>query len=341
MGTAVLLLFLCRLWLTSNFPTIESTCKAIKSVHRENGLETPFSGPEEWMVLRLLRAFKKMSPKPAKKKRRPITTMILVMIAEANLVDLAIHDERCKWAALVVAVYGLLRAGEFMFKKGKLLKVEDFEWQHEGAKARLTLHNTKTMVWNDEQHVFLFRNKSQACPTTAMHDLLDQWPANLSRYNEDPLFRLSSGEALQRKDFVPWLQDLLGLLGLPGKDFNGISTRKGGANSLRLAEAPTDVIRLMGRWADSSFVFETYQAISSLELANFAERMSELSVEDLTKQGKGSLIWGAFDSSGIFDEQPVQEFIEVNSSSGQSTPRVKGKRRRAVVSFRPSLGHMV
>jgi hypothetical protein len=47
--------------------------------------------------------------------------------------------------------------------------------------------------------------------------------------------------------------------------------------------------RLMGRWADSSLVFETYQAISSLELADFAERMSELSVEGLTKQGKGSL----------------------------------------------------
>jgi hypothetical protein len=127
------------------------------------------------------------------------------------------------------------------------------------------------------------------------------------------------------------------MLGLPGKDFNGISTRKGGADSLRLA----DVIRLMGRWADSSFVFETYQAISSVELANFAERMSKLSVEDLTKQGKGSLIWGAFDSSGMFDERPVRDFIEVNSSAEQSAPRAKKKRRRAVVSFRPSLGHMI
>jgi hypothetical protein len=192
-------------------------------------------------------------------------------------------------------------------------------------------------VWNDEQHVFLFRNKSQACPTTALHNLLDQWPANLSRKDKDPLFRLASGKALKRNTFVPWLQALLSKLELEGEAFNGISTRKGGATSLRLAGAPNDVIRLMGRWADSSFVFETYQAISSLELANFADRMSELSVETLTKEGKGSLIWGAFDSNGIFEEQPVREFIDINSALRRSTMPARGKRRRAVVSFIPAI----
>jgi hypothetical protein len=127
MTTAVLLLFLCRLWLTANFPTVEGTCKAIKAVHRANGLPTPFEGAQEWMVRRLLRAFKKLSPKPAKQKRRPITTVILVMIAQANLIDMKQHDERCRWAALVVAVYGLLRAGEFMASKEKLLTRGDLK----------------------------------------------------------------------------------------------------------------------------------------------------------------------------------------------------------------------
>jgi hypothetical protein len=338
MATAVLLLFLCRLWLTSNFPTIESTVKAIKSVHRENGLSTPFEGPQEWMVRRLLRAFKKMSPKPAKQKRRPITTLILVMIAQAHLVDLSLHDERCKWAALVVAVYGLLRAGEFMAGKQKLVTMADLEWQLGGTRARLTLHNTKTMVWNDDQHVLLFRNDSQACPTSALHDMLDQWPDRLSRRDCDPLFRLESGKPLKRKDFVPWLQSILDRLDLRGKEFNGISTRKGGATSLRLAGAPNDVIRMMGRWPDSSFVFETYQAVSSRELANFAERMSNLSVDALESQGKGSLIWGAFDSEGIFDEQPVREFIEINTAAKRAPVRGRGSRRRAVVSFIQALG---
>ena len=151
--------------------------------------------------------------------------------------------------------------------------------------------------------------------------------------SEDPLFTLSSGKALRRKDFVPWLQLLLDKINLLGKEFNGISTRKGGACSLRLAGAPNDVIRLMGRWADSSFVFETYQAVSSQELASFAERMSKLSIETLTKQGKGSLIWGAFDSDGIFQENPLHKFIEINSTSKKNVVQSKNKRRRAVVSF--------
>lgn len=162
--------------------------------------------------------------------------------------------------------------------------------------------------------------------------MLDQWPDGLDKADTGPLFRLSSGKALDRKSFVPWLQNILGKLNLKGEDFNGISTRKGGATSLRLAGAPNDVIRLMGRWADSSFVFETYQAISSREIASCAERMSELSVETLTKQGKGSLIWGAFDTSGIFEEEPVQEFILINSKSGTKS-KAKGKRRRPAVSF--------
>jgi hypothetical protein len=51
-------LFLCRLWLTHNFPSIENTIKAIKSVHQENGLPDPFFGPMGWVVKRLIRAFK-------------------------------------------------------------------------------------------------------------------------------------------------------------------------------------------------------------------------------------------------------------------------------------------
>ena len=92
----------------------------------------------------------------------------------------------------------------------------------------------------------------------------------------------------------------MGDIGLDKKDFDGISARKGGAASLRLADAPNDIIRKMGRWADSSFVFETYQALSSRDLSDFASRISKLSAEDLVAQGKGPLLWGEFDTNGIF-----------------------------------------
>jgi hypothetical protein len=59
MESATLILFLCRQWLTSNFPGLENTMKAIRAVHRENGLPNPFDGAQEWVIKRLIRAFRK------------------------------------------------------------------------------------------------------------------------------------------------------------------------------------------------------------------------------------------------------------------------------------------
>jgi hypothetical protein len=111
------------------------------------------------------------------------------------------------------------------------------------------------------------------------------------------------------------------LLGFSGEDFNGISPRKGGAASLRLADAPNDVIRLMGRWAESSFVFERYQAISSRELSAYATRISALSASNLIAEGKGALLWGAFDTNGIFHEDGVQAFINGQNSEAPGRAR--------------------
>jgi hypothetical protein len=323
MSGATLLLFLCRSWLTSNFPGLESTMKAIKSVHRSNSLPDPFVGPQEWVIKRLVRAFKKMSPKPAKQQRRPITTVILIMAAEQRLVDFSDHDERCCWAALVVAVYALLRAGEFLdAHDGKLLTRADLTWMGKNrAQARLTLHNTKTMLWKDDVFAYIFQNQSRACPTFALGLYLDHVPPGIPQGPTDPLFMLSSGKRLTRAIFIPWVQELMRLLGFSGEDFNGISPRKGGAASLRLANAPNDVIRLMGRWAESSFVFERYQAISSRELSAYATRISALSASNLIAEGKGALLWGAFDTNGIFHEDGVQAFINGQNSEAPGRAR--------------------
>ena len=59
MHTATLIVFLCFLWNYSNWPKLLGVCKAIKSVHRDHGLRTPFEDERSWLVTRLIRAFKK------------------------------------------------------------------------------------------------------------------------------------------------------------------------------------------------------------------------------------------------------------------------------------------
>jgi hypothetical protein len=213
---------------------------------------------------------------------------------------------------LFVAVFALLRAGELLdAQAGKLLTHADLTWMGEGrTQARLTLHNTKSMLWNDDVFAYLFQNQSQACPISALAYYLDRIPVGLPKGPADPLFIMSPGKRLTRAIFIAWVQRLMQLLGFSGKDFNGISSRKGGAVSLRLAGAPNDVIRLMGRWAESSFVFERYQAISSRELSAYASRISSLATDELVTDGKGAILWGAFDTNGIFHEDRVQAFID-------------------------------
>ena len=74
--------------------------------------------------------------------------------------------------------------------------------------------------------------------------------------------------------------------------FQRCQSEEGRVVSLRLAGAPNDVIRLMGRWAESSFVFERYQVISSRELSAYASRISALSADELVADGKGAILWG-------------------------------------------------
>ena len=222
----------------------------------------------------------------------------------------------------MVAVFALLRAGEFLSKtKKKLLTHGDFAWLNKKrSKARLTLHNTKSVVWREDVLAYLFSNESKACPTTVMQELLDNYPVHLKKGKSDPLFTLSSGKVLTREVWVPWARDMVSSIGLKGEEFDGISPRKGGAESLRLVDAPNDVVRKMGRWADSSFVFERYQAISAKEMGTYASRMANLSRESLIAQGKGKFLDGEFDSTGIFVEEEVHSFVKSHRTKWKLVP---------------------
>jgi hypothetical protein len=302
LSAATLFIFLVRLWATSNWPVIEGTCKAIRFKHRFAGLTCPFEGGGKWRVHRLLRGFRKRSKKPGKQKRRPITTIILHMIASLGVLDLTCHNDRCMWAAMCVAVYCLLRSGEFLeFSDNKKLLYSDFAWLNQGrTSAKLSLRNTKTSVWDEELEAYFFWNGSQSCPALAMQTYLDRSVVEIK--DDSPLFILSNGAPLRREQLIPWMRKLLSLLKLPAHEFNGISFRKGGATMLRMLGVSSDIIRLMGRWADASMVHERYEAISNITIRDVTQKMSKWTAEFAVEQGQGAVLFGEFDSTGIFDE---------------------------------------
>ena len=132
----------------------------------------------------------------------------------------------------------------------------------------------------------MFANGSEACPTTAMKQMLEGYPPHLKKGESDALFTLSSGKTMGREEWIPFAQDLTQQVGLEGEEYDGISPRKGGAQGLRMVGTPNDIIRVMGRWAEHSFVFETYQAVSTREMESYARKMAAATREELIAQGK-------------------------------------------------------
>jgi hypothetical protein len=213
------------------------------------------------------------------------------------------------WAAACVAVYCLLRAGEYLEGGAKTLRRSDLEFMDPlRSSARLTLRNTKSEVWNHDRHAYFFRNGSASCPTFFLTHYLDNFPPDLVQGRDDPLFLLEGRIHMTKKSFLSWLRvaiDALEIPNLPGCDFFGISTRKGGATSLRLAGASDEIIRIMGRWAETSTVFRTYQSVSTIDCQLIAHRMSRLSEAEIVKAGKGSVLYGFYDANHLFVEQPI------------------------------------
>jgi hypothetical protein len=119
-------------------------------------------------------------------RRRPITTIILSKIAA--LLTLSTHDERCYWAAACVAVYCLLRSGEFLEEsRGRLLRKSHLSFMDaQRSSACLTLKNTKSEVWDNDRFAYFFRNGSPSCPAFAVTHYLDNCPDDLAHNDSDP-----------------------------------------------------------------------------------------------------------------------------------------------------------
>ena len=69
----------------------------------------------------------------------------------------------------------------------------------------------------------------------------------------DPLFRLSSGLPLARRDLTTFLSSLLQLVGLDPQHYSGHSFRIGGATSATIAGLNDYEIKLLGRWSSDCY----------------------------------------------------------------------------------------
>ena len=87
-----------------------------------------------------------------------------------------------------------------------------------------------------------------------------------------PLFFDGFGKKLSQAWFLSRLRPLLERIGLHGKDFGGISLRKGGARTLLKLHANDKIIMGMGRW--KSACFNRYLNIDEDDIEGWQSKMA-------------------------------------------------------------------
>jgi integrase len=205
----------------------------------------------------LLRAMKKKRGPKKRPSRLPITipilsAMITLLRKRKSTVVLR--------AALAMGVYGLMRAGEFCFKKGgDVLARSDVRWFP--SKVVITLRESKTDVFREGVEIQLFKNDSHTCPYTLLRKAWDRAPL---KRPDAPLLQNADGSPFTYLVLQARLKAICKELGWRGS-ITAHSLRIGGATSLAMLGYPASTIRTLGRWRSLS-----YQLYLRLQDSDFA-----------------------------------------------------------------------
>lgn len=201
-------------------------------------------------------------------KRRPMTVEILKRIK--SQLKHESHNDRAIWAILCLGVFTLARIGELLPSGSSKLEVTRRALVIRGDHGVLSLVGTKTDADRKGVQLHFFRNNSVCCPVAAMNAYLTGLTAGAT---SQALFVDDKGERMTQAKVIDRVRALLDQIGLEGKDFSGISLRRGGAQVLLRLGADEKVIMAMGRW--KSACFRRYLTIEESDLAQWQKKMAE------------------------------------------------------------------
>jgi hypothetical protein len=225
---------------------------AVRSLHIELGYDNPLSGCQ-----RLTRAVKAISiTSEAPKQKLPITLDILFKIEETMNDN---FDSNVLWAAMTLAHFGCLRAGELTvpsvmsFDPLIHLSVGDVNFSQLDPNTpymSVFIKRSKTDKSNKGFNVYIGCSGTNVCALCAVKKLLSNYA---HRDLHLPLFEFSNHIVLTKSLFVKHTRTYMSLIGLDPKQFSGHSYRSGGATSAAAAGLSDWEVKLLGRWTSDAY----------------------------------------------------------------------------------------
>jgi hypothetical protein len=258
---------------------IQRVLYATKSLCKFLGMSmAAFSSSQLELLLRSIK--KKRGPK-RRPKRMPITVPILAEMIEELASNARTRDPETKSAALAIGVYGLMRAGEFTYKKlkdreGYILRRADVCWH--SHKVIITLRESKTDIFRQGVDISLFKNSSRTCP----YRLLKRaWDGATDKRPSAPLLQNGDGSPFTYKALHSMMKSVCRALGYSGT-IGTHSLRIGGATTLAMLGYPAHVIRTMGRW--KSISYQLYIRLMEADFVNVSNKFGSMA-----RAGKGKV----------------------------------------------------
>jgi len=208
---------------------------AVRSLHIEEGFKYDLSDSQR--VKRTLRALTISAPPP--KQKRPITSDILARMQGCIPPG---YNGGVLWAAMTLAFFGCLRAGELCVQsafdpKINLCLADVTYYTHmDSDYLCVRIKRSKTDSLNKGFQAVIGCTMSPVCSHCSMRRMLTVRAAShLPRDNDSPLFFLSSASPVTKAYLVTATRSILKELGLDAAQFGGHSYRAGAATSAALA----------------------------------------------------------------------------------------------------------
>ena len=243
--------------------SIKVYMSAVKSLHVYSGFDSPITSNNK--VALAIRGAINLSASPA--RTQPITYELLVRMLPllAGRQDIVMLK-----AAMCLAFFGCLRAGEFCLNAGDNfdpaihLCVRDISMHTDHF--TLYLKRSKTDKNNQGVQIHVGCSGELACAFCSMKDFISTRDPNLS-----PLFQDTLGHILTKSYFVSVTRILLASLGLDPSRFSGHSYRAGSATTGADRGFDQWELKMLGRW--SSDAYQIYLRNPKL-VSTFSKRLA-------------------------------------------------------------------
>lgn len=183
----------------------------------------------------------------------PLAYKLVDVIAHANP-KLRPGDVVAYVSAILNAVFGMLRTGEFtaertkFFDPDKTLVLDDVDIQSDAVVYNV--RHAKTDKFRQTQDVTVCRTGHRLCPVAA----LEHWLKVRTGPSNEPIYKLLDGTYVTRARLSTVIRNSLAAVGMPADRFNTYSCRSGGAISASAAGCGEDILKTLGRRKSSAYM---------------------------------------------------------------------------------------